>query len=180
MCQDMIRHLDLVAKDLCEAHAANSMLTDMMSRDRLADFNGSEARFGLWFIAGSLALRMALAVNRTLQGASNDKASFARLLKLAKAAHHNAGLTGFEMRLDELRNGPTARKLHECRNRFMAHSWLSRRDEVQPRCRPPLRADRPARGHHRAVIGTEDRVVSKDLEKWRGRARETWDAPIRA
>ena len=82
--QDMMHCFELVAKDLCEAHAADRMLTDMsMREDRLAEFDRSEAR--LQFIAGSLALRTALAVNRTLRGASNDKASFARLLKLAKA-----------------------------------------------------------------------------------------------
>jgi hypothetical protein len=121
--QDLMHCFELVAKDLCEAHAADRMLTDMsMREDRLAEFDRSEARLGVQFIAGSLALRMALAVNRMLQGASNDRASFPRLLKLAKAVRHNADLSGFEIRLDELRDGATARKLHECRNGFMAHT----------------------------------------------------------
>jgi hypothetical protein len=29
---------------------------------------------------------------------------------------------------------------------------------------------------HRAATGAEDRVVSEALEKWRERARQTWDA----
>ena len=74
--EDLRSCLDLVAKDLCDAHAADRMLTNMsMREDRLAEFERSEARVGVQFIAGSLLLRMALAVNRTLQGASNDKAS---------------------------------------------------------------------------------------------------------
>jgi hypothetical protein len=120
---EMMHCLDLVATDLCEAHAANWMLTDIGSRyDSLAKFNGSEARFGLRFIEHVLALRLALAVNRTLQGASGDKVSFARLLNLAKAGGKGVSFSDCEWRLDELRNGEAAGKLWECRTA----SWRTR------------------------------------------------------
>jgi hypothetical protein len=180
--QERMHCFDLVAKDLCEAHAADR--TDIMMReDRLADFDRSEARFGLWFIAGSLAVRMALAVNRTLQGASNDEASFARLLKLAKASRYDTDLSGFEERLNELRKAATARKLQKCKNGFMAHTLageLGSRGGMKSKLVTDLLYELTSlyEDIHRAVVGTEDRAISEALEKWRVRAEQAWDALV--
>jgi hypothetical protein len=56
----------------------------------------------------------------------DDEASFARLLEFAGAARYNADFSGYEERLDKLRNGEAARELQECRNGFMAHTLLRR------------------------------------------------------
>lgn len=111
-----------MGKDLCEAHAADRMRC--MMRHRLVDFEQPEPLFGLMFIEHALALKMMLAVHRTLQGASGDKASFARLLSLTRTAAPGVNFSGITERLSEMRNGEAARKLQRCRNRFMAHTLV--------------------------------------------------------
>jgi hypothetical protein len=182
--RDTMCCFELVAKDLCEALAADRMLANIGRRHQsLARFNGSEAGFGLNFIKQALQQRMALAVTRTLQGASNDRTSFARLLKLAKAARHNTDLSGFEKRLGELRNAAAARKLQECRNGFMAHTLVGE-PSARGRMKVYLVADLLYKltdlyeDIHRAVTGTEDRVISGTWEKWHERALHMWNALV--
>jgi hypothetical protein len=178
----MMPRLELVANDLCEAHAADRMLEDMGGRHlALAKFNGSEAGVGLRFIREALAFRMALAVNRTLQGGANDGATFDRLLGLMKATRCNIDLSAFEKRLDELRNGEAARKLRDCRNGFMAHTLigeLGSRGGMKSVPIGDLLYDLTGlyEDIHRAVTGAEGRVVDECLEKWRKRAWETGNA----
>ena len=173
--------LDLLAKDLCEALAADRMRFELGDRhDTLAKLNGSEADFGLKFITGSLAFRMALAVSRTLQGASGNKATFARLLRLMKAANDNPELSAFERRLDELRNREAARQLRECRNGFMAHTLdgeLGSRDGMKSDPIGGLLYELTGlyEDIHRAVKGTESKTIDF-WKKWSDRARETADA----
>ena len=179
--QSLPNVFELVAQDLCEAHAAYRMLVHTRNRhNALAKLNRSEAGFGLKFIKDTLAFRMALAVNRTLQGASNDKASFARLLALAKAPRCEPDLSGFEKRLGELRNREAARKLQDCRNGFMAHTLvgeLGSRNGMKLDLVGDLLYELTNlyEDIHRVVTGTEGRMVNECLEKWGKRARETWD-----
>jgi hypothetical protein len=166
--------LDLLAKDLCEAHAAERMLEALNRYNTITKLNGSEAGFGLEFIRGALEFRIALAVNRTLQGASNDKATFARLLRLFPVPQ-------FGKRLDELRNGEAARRLRECRNGFMVHTLvgeLGSRNGMKSNLIGDLLYELTDfyEDIHRDVTGTEGGAVNECLEKWRQRAWETWDA----
>jgi hypothetical protein len=172
-----IARLDLLAKDLCEAHAADRMLFELGNRHvTITKLNGSEAGLGLDFIRAALAFKMALALNRTLQGASNDKATFGGLLRL-KAARYN--VSAFGGRLHELRNAESARKLQECRNGFMAHSLvgeLGSRGGMKSGLGDLLYELTDFYEEiHRAVTGTKGRLIDECLEKWRERARLTWD-----
>jgi hypothetical protein len=185
MVEDLARRLGLVGLDLREAHAADRMLFEMTRDGRLAAFHHPEARFGLKFIEEALALRLMLSVGRTLQGTSKDKASFAQLLTLIKALDPNIKLLRFEKRLEEMKNGQAARKLQKCRNGFLAHTLvgeLGARDGMDLSPVSNLLYDLTSLYEeiHVAMTGTEDRMVGRDLEIWRGRAHETWDALLGA
>lgn len=184
MSERLLSCLELVAKDLCEAHAAERMLSNMATRhNRLAEFNDSEGRFGLRFIEDALALRMALAVNRTLQGTSANRSSFARLLKLITSTGVDVDVSGFEERIQGLRQEQAARRLHQCRNGFMAHTLVGEAGSrggmrVQPIADLLYRLTDLYEEIHRATAGTEDPVISRTLETWRRRAQNTWDSLV--
>ncbi len=173
--------LKRLAMDLCEAHAADRMRFELGNRrDTLARLNGSEAGFGLKFIVETLAFRMLMAVDRTLQAASNDRATFDQLLRLMRTVRYKGDLSAFGKRLDELRNGEAARKLRDCRNGFIAHNLVGALGSRNGMKSTPV-ADLLYKltdlheDIHRAVTGTERRMVSECLEKWRERARVTSD-----
>jgi len=172
--------LDLVAKDLCESHAADKMLSVLAAReDRLAEVDCSEARFGIRFIERALALRIILAVARTLDRASAHRASFAQLLRLA--ADQDLNIAELEKRFDQLADGQAARKLRKCRNGFMAHTLvgeLGSRDGMNLSPVSDLLYELTAlyEDIHRVATNAEDRVVSEALEKWHRYAQQTWDS----
>jgi hypothetical protein len=174
---DLAHRLELVGLDLREAHAADRMLFEMTRDGRLARFDHLDARFGLKYIEEALARRLALAVDRLLQVTRKDRAGFAALLSLITCPDERAK---FGARLDVLRNCDAARKVRECRNGFIAHTLVGKLGSRDGMGLSPLsellyKLTTLYEEIHPAVIGPEDRAVSEDLEKWRARARETWN-----
>lgn len=114
--------LDLVLDDLREALTADrlvSLLDTMEPTDPSTD-----VLQGLYFVSGSLALRMGLGVNRLLQEPGSDRATLTRLLRLVNGNVPAATADELGRRLAAIRHSPDAILLKQCRDGFSAHTLI--------------------------------------------------------
>lgn len=112
---------DLVVGDLRQALTADRLVSFFDAN--LPDDASADVLLGLYFVSGSLALRMALAVNRILQEPGHNRATLVRLLQLLKR-DVAIDLTPIFNRAEAIRNSRNAILLKKCRDGFAAHTLL--------------------------------------------------------
>lgn len=116
--------LRLVLNDLCEAMAADRMLSELLAKYEMTKCLPKPVTAGIIFIEHALAIRMALAVNRLLQPTKSDRATLMSFFKSIESNINASKRAELRSRIDTIRDHPDAKRLRECRDGFIAHTLV--------------------------------------------------------